>query len=209
VRFDLVTARFARPWFWREPSCAPLYAGGAEFGFTEAAWEQGLGCSRGVERDGSAPARRQYHVPDFVHAAHALLQSDGWGALPEDERVAALAQAAGGLSRYCSLNLCTLASYGTVEVRRFHGTLDAPLVVRWAHFCVAFVETFAAAPWPLLEQPPADALRELQRAQEAATADELMARMEGRVDPRTAAYFMRDAGSAPTRREDGASEPDG
>ena len=33
------------------------------------------------------------------------------------------------------------------------------------------------------------------RAGEAATAEELIGRMEGRVHPRTAAYFMRDAGS--------------
>ena len=40
VKFDLVTARFARPWMWREPSVAPLYATGSEFQWHEKAREQ-------------------------------------------------------------------------------------------------------------------------------------------------------------------------
>ena len=38
VQFDLVTARFARPWMWREPSMAPMYATGSEFAWHEKAW---------------------------------------------------------------------------------------------------------------------------------------------------------------------------
>ena len=88
--------------------------------------------------------------------------------------------------------------YGTLEFRRFHGTLDAALITRWAHFCVAFVDCFSSEPWPLLDSPSVEAaLRELQAAQEAATPAELMARMGGRADcpweSRTADYLMRDA----------------
>ena len=46
------------------------------------------------------------------------------------------------IGRYVGLNLCRVCSYGTVEFRRYHATLDPGAVVRWAHFCVAFVETF-------------------------------------------------------------------
>ena len=42
VRYDLVTAHFARPWMWREPSMAPLYATGSEFSWRETAWAQGM-----------------------------------------------------------------------------------------------------------------------------------------------------------------------
>ena len=38
VQFDLVTSRFARPWMWREPSMAPMYATGSEFAWHEKAW---------------------------------------------------------------------------------------------------------------------------------------------------------------------------
>lgn len=44
ARFDLVTARLARPWMWREPSCCPLYASGPELysgNGQDAAWNQG------------------------------------------------------------------------------------------------------------------------------------------------------------------------
>jgi hypothetical protein len=93
-------------------------------------------------------------------------------------------------------------------MRRFHGTLDATLMVRWAHFCVAFVEAFGgsgtAARVPArgegggrsqsLSYPTAAAaVLALQAAQETATADELMACMVGYIDPATAAYFVQDA----------------
>ena len=65
-----------------------------------------------------------------------------------------------------------------------------------AQFCVAFVEAFAAQPWPLLSRNGCDvedALTELSTAQEAATAEELMERMQGYVDPATARYFQEEA----------------
>ena len=99
------------------------------------------------------------------------------------------------MGRYCSLNLYALGRLGTLEFRRFHGTLDAALLIRWAHFCVAFVDAFAAAPWsPIEDCHTADeALDALAAAQEAATPEELMQRMRGHVDPETSDYFMRAA----------------
>jgi hypothetical protein len=74
TRFDGVTARFARPWMWREPSMAPMYATGAEFAWHEKAWEQG---------SSAAPDPATYDIPTFVRAVHAVGRSDGFSALDE------------------------------------------------------------------------------------------------------------------------------
>jgi hypothetical protein len=85
VRFDAVTMRFGRPWVWREPWCAPMFATGAEFAMDEAAWEQG---GRAFADEG---ANHQYDVPAFVEGVAAALASDEWAALEtEAERVAFL-----------------------------------------------------------------------------------------------------------------------
>ena len=95
----------------------------------------------------AAAQRTLYDVPAFVHAAHAIVTAAGFDAQPEAEQLRQLfggeASPGGRLGRYCSLNLGAIAKFGTLEMRRFHGTLDSALVVRWAHFCVAFVECFA------------------------------------------------------------------
>lgn len=67
--------------------------------------------------------------------------------MPEADKLERLFGRAAGtpasrIGRYCSLNLRRLTSYGTFEVRRFHGTLDPAVAVCWAHFCAAFVECF-------------------------------------------------------------------
>eukprot|EP00966_Prymnesium_polylepis_P073738 1711610-Prymnesium_polylepis.1 len=141
VRFDLVTARFARPWCWRERYCAPMYASGAEFGYHETAWDQGLGSSSFLippATDGCDRLRRlQYHVPTVVRAWHAAWNAPGFEALNEAEQVARLIDVFGtgraNIGRYCSLNIYSLRRHGTLEFRRFHGTVDARLITRWAH----------------------------------------------------------------------------
>eukprot|EP00966_Prymnesium_polylepis_P268836 6210348-Prymnesium_polylepis.2 len=53
-----------------------------------------------------------------------------------------------------------------------------------------------------MDAPTADeAVRELQAAQERATAEELMARMRGRLDPAIAAYLLHDALGGPAEPE--------
>ena len=137
------------------------------------------------------------HVPAFVPAMHGVMRADGFEDLSEAQKVEALfglGSPGADLGRYCSLNLGALSKYGTLEIRRFHGTLDSALLVRWAAFCVAFVEAFATIPAQELCLPsPGAALAALQLAQETATADELLACMEGWVDPATSSYFERDA----------------
>ena len=201
VRFDGVMARCARPWTWREPSMAPLYASGTEFLYREKAWDQG-GARATASRDGLAT----YDVPRFVAAVRALLHAPGWSSRSEDDKVEMLFGRADGtpasqIGRYCSLNLRRLTSYGTLEIRRFHSCIDPAVVVRWAHLCVSFVETFRGGGDGLArrvlapEVPLATALAELRAAQEAATAADLMAAMHGHVDPHTAHILMRDSGA--------------
>lgn len=191
-----MSAKFARPWMWREPSMAPLYATGSEFAWRETAWAQGstVGASKAI-----------YDVPLFVRAVREMCTSEAFASWSDEEQIEALFgrgadSPATGIGRYCSLNLRRLTSYGTLEFRRFQGTLDEALISRWAHFCVAFVECFRRGPGGArLLDPGADVDAELEalaRAQETATAADLMAEMKGFVDERTASYFMADSGAS-------------
>ena len=157
--------------------------------------------------------RKLYSVPAFVHTVYEIVHSDGFDDLDDSEQIHRLFGCGGPgaqLGRYCSLNLSAVIKYGTLEIRRFHSTLDSALLVRWAHFCVCFVEAFVAnrgehsCTLPkrsgqrrssfLDEHPSAEAaLRVLQSAQETATSEELMACLADHLDPRTAAYFANDA----------------
>ena len=198
ARFDGVTARFARPWMWREPSMAPMYATGAEFAWHEKAWEQG---------SSAAPDPATYDIPTFVRAVHAVGRSDGFSVLDEPTKRERLfgrrvGTPATSIGRHCSLNLRRLTTYGTLEFRRFHGTLDDALIVRWAHFCVAFVECFreGTSAQRLLDASNEDLdaiVATLADEQATATAEALMREMDGFVDPRTADTFMRDSGALP------------
>ena len=226
IRFDGVTQRFARPWMWCEPSCMPLYATGREEGLEETpgyvsghASGEALRGEEGEdgEEEGEqhpwqryehAPQRTLYDVPRFVREAFAVVHSDDFQALPEAEKVERLfgdgmsgTSPGDHLGHYCSLNVDAIAKHGTLEFRRFHSTLDAPLMVRWAHFCTCFVEAFAVrgdagkrSQPRLTDLPSASAaVRELQAAQEMATAEQLMNYMAGLVHPTTAEYFARIA----------------
>ena len=166
--------------------------------------------------------RKLCSVPAFVRAAYEIVHTDGFDDLDSAEQINRLFGHSGPgkqLGRYCSLNLSALIKYGTLEIRRFHGTLDSALLVRWAHFCVCFVEAFAgnrgehsrSLPKQSLPcetstkpakrrslfldgHPSAEAaLRALQSAQETATSEELMACLAGHLDLRTAAYLAHDA----------------
>ncbi|KAL1510902.1 hypothetical protein AB1Y20_005733 [Prymnesium parvum] len=203
VRFDLVTARFARPWMWREPSMAPLYATGAEFSWQEAAWQQG---QRVAAHNSPNAGPATYDVPLFVRGVRQVERAADFATLTEEEKCTrifgrAAETPASRIGRYCSLNLRRLCSYGTLEFRRFHGTLDEAIIQRWAHFCVSFVERFrvegrsAIAVLDAAEEDLPTALAAMQLAQERASAEELMREMASHVDPATASYFMRDSGA--------------
>ena len=281
IRFDLVISRLARPWFWREPSSAPLYATGAEFSWSDSGFEQG--------HRPSPLSPYDYDVPRFVRGVRAVLRGrasraeedaqvdgregtcDGDGAGPAHQQAAhrcasisdsttgdaasagaaAVAQCSasstaafdalpaaeqlerlfGGapkgaasdspgsrLGRHGSLNLRRLTSYGTLEFRRCHGTLDEARIVRWPAFCTAFVEAFrthSCAPIvgiapradevegeaPLHTPPfapvsvPCDdpGLTHLQVAQERATVEELVQAMGDHIEPSCIQWLLDDA----------------
>lgn len=152
------------------------------------------------EADERAHKKRKLgNVPSMVRAMHEIVHAHGFAQLSETDKIDELfgiGCPGSEIGRNCSLNLLTLAKYGTLEFRRFHGTLDSTLLVQWAHFCVAFVEAFAGTPSDILGRPSSEAaVLALQRAQETASADELMACMAGYVDPGTAKYFERDMAS--------------
>ena len=201
VRFVLVTSRFTRAWMWREPSCAPLFATGPEF-TRSVAVEHG---DNDEVSTAEPPGAEEWDVPTFLVRVHALLHSAEFRALGDDEQVRRLFgedSPGRGLGRYCSLNVQSLSKYGTLEMRRFHSTLDGDLIAHWAHFCVSFVEVFrhsraedgCYSEEAVLAMPLADeALAALQASQERATVSELMFLLRDYVDGATGEMLIADA----------------
>ena len=85
--------------------------------------------------------------------------------------------------------------YGTLEFRRFHGTLDSHAVAEWAHFCVSFVEVFRSVDScaAYLDGPLAHGLAALRAAQESASLDELLLLMRGVASPEGVRALWGDA----------------
>ncbi|KAL3923529.1 MAG: hypothetical protein SGPRY_004189 [Prymnesium sp.] len=83
VRFDLVTAQFARPWMWREPSMAPLYASGAEFSWQETAWLQG---HRVAAATSTHAGPTIYDVIHFIRAVRDVESTPDYHLLAEHEK---------------------------------------------------------------------------------------------------------------------------
>ena len=93
----------------------------------------------------------------------------------------------------------SLMKYGTLEMRRFHSTLDGDLIAHWAHLCVSFVEVFRHGPSEeaVLAMPLVDeALATLQAAQERATVSELMHLLRDYVDGATGEMLIAEAAGA-------------
>ena len=184
VRYEMVTAQLARPWMRRSPSCVPLFATGPEIaaGPSHAAgtaWEEPQSKVAGAD------------VPAFLDRAQRLLRREGFEALPVQEQLRHLFarnqdSAASALGRYCSLNLMPICQYGTIEIRRFHGTLNANTLCCWSAFCVSFVERFLSsmdAVKAVFDAPLAQGLAALNEAQEGATLQQLEAEMSSHLHP--------------------------
>ena len=219
VRFDLVTARLARPWMWREPSSAPLYATGSEFAFLEDGLQQGAA---------PYPSKASiYDIPSFVKGCRSVVNAADFAELSASEQLERLfggppkgTEGSEGttpgalLGRHGSMNLRRVTSYGTLEIRRFHGTLDAASVTDWACVCVGFVEHFSrvssASSGAQLcsgllsadDATAACALRDLQRAQEVATMEALAEELGGIIDTRSLWRLVENA-AAPSVRSTG------
>ena len=210
VEFDLVIGRLARPWMWREPSSAPLYATGSEFAWVEDGFEQG---SRPFPA-----SQHNYDVPLFIEGCRRVIHQESGGAaafggLSLEEQLARLfycepkGTAPGStpgalLGRHGSMNLRRITSYGTLEIRRFHGTVDEHSVVHWASFCVGFVEHARScanarrqcdALLSADDATAADALHDLQRAQEVASVNSLIETLDGTLDRGIIEWLREDA----------------
>lgn len=188
VRFDFVTVRFARSWCWCDRWAAPLYATGPEFTFNERPHERG-------HTPPNAQRAAAYDVPAFF--AHAHASAERLDLATEDERVAHMFgrrdQPPTGLGKYCGLNVLPLAVYGTLEFRRQHASTDEAFILRWAHFCCSFVETFGADDAFLARYigvPMHEGLARLEEDQRRATLPELMSFLDGRVHADTPAFFL-------------------
>jgi hypothetical protein len=80
----------------------------------------------------------------------------------------------------------TRRASGTIEIRRFHGTLNANTLCCWSAFCVSFVERFLSsmdAVKAVFDAPLAQGLAALKEAQEGATLQQLEAEMSSHLHP--------------------------
>ena len=97
---------------------------------------------------------------------------------------------------------CTHAGYlSTHAVGRHHASLDPAAAVRWAQFCVKFVDVFQDCEFAqeLLEMPVDRAVRELAAAQERATVAELEAAMADQLEPDAIALLLAEGYAGDSR----------
>lgn len=195
MRFEHVTARLCRSWCWADRWASPLFATGSEFTFNERPLERGEAAhlERAVAND----------VPTFFARAHRgvreLEQDEALATGDEAARVAHLfGEKRCQLGKYCSLNLLPLHRYGTLEFRRQHASTDETFIVRWARFCVAFVEAFADERLlgTYMGVEVHAGLQRLQAEQQMATTDELSAALGEYCEPDALTYF-RACGCGP------------
>ncbi len=66
-------------------------------------------------------------------------------------------------------------------------------IVRWAHFCVSFVEVFSDVTHADAYLDGANGLNVLQRLQHEATVEELVMLFDGHVDKGTLEYFSESS----------------
>ena len=173
LQFEHVAASLARSWVRRDRWCAPLYATGPEFSFSDKPWAQG----------GHRPLPPHLlDAPAFLRRAHTLWRGECCALASEEERVQRLFAVTPG--RLASLNVEAVLKTGTYEFRRHHATTCGDAARNWCLFCVAFVE--AARPGDgaclgrgaeaLLDaQSPEQALTRLREAQLLATREGLVA----------------------------------
>lgn len=219
VTYDVVLGRCARPWFWHDISAHPLWATGAEFcpkqfepvGPADPAGHSPIAQNdfdpiRALRLGGSQPGC--FDVVSFVAAVHSVLREPSFRAASRKVQLERLFGRRIGeyfdtsvfspinlLGRFCSLNLHSVSRYGTVEVRRFHGSLDGPAIATWAHLCVSCVEAFRSTNFceQVFDVELSDGLAMLSRSQESATVESLMEVLDGRVAREAVAWLINDS----------------
>lgn len=145
----VVQNNFCYPNVWRDRSFAPMLPTGPELSWKELSWEQGTSIPS-VDDDGVVTDANVYNLPAWFRHVHQSYSSF-FDELEENKKSTSLFDTVFDLetmtstiSRWNSLNLLPINSYGTVEFRRMHASLDADFVSAWTWFCVGFVEKFSS-----------------------------------------------------------------
>lgn len=148
VCFDrVVGCHFNMPNVWREKSFAPMYVTGPEFSWNEVSWRHG---SLTIKPEQVKHVTLNNLQAWFEHVHSCLNLKSTSGEEKKEPESKSLYEVVfdnevlvNTISRWNSLNLLSLKSYGTIEFRRMHATLDSDFVSAWTWFCVGFVEKFS------------------------------------------------------------------
>ncbi|KAL7519809.1 hypothetical protein ACHAWX_006267 [Stephanocyclus meneghinianus] len=196
ICFDrVIQTCFCMPNVWRDRSFAPMLPTGPEFVWRDLAWDQGLSISS-VDDDGTVNDVNVYNLPAWFRHVHSsylsfFCQEEKKEFRSLFETVFDHATMSNTLSRWNSLNLLPINSYGTIEFRRMHASLNADFVSAWTWFCVGFVERFSSPMmWKKFLFPFLEAgsnwklgLERLADAQNNATIEDLVELMFNKHDP--------------------------
>eukprot|EP00804_Cyclotella_cryptica_P007642 CCRYP_015254-RA/>CCRYP_015254-RA protein AED:0.09 eAED:0.09 QI:365/-1/1/1/-1/0/1/0/658 len=150
ICFDRVVQNFfCMPNVWRDRSFAPMLPTGPEFVWRDLSWDQGLSVSS-IDDDGTVSDVNVYNLPAWfrhVHSSYVSFFSEEEKKESHSlfETVFDQETMANTLSRWNSLNLLPINSYGTIEFRRMDASLNADFVSAWTWFCVGFVERFSSS----------------------------------------------------------------
>ncbi|KAL7528972.1 hypothetical protein ACHAXR_005558 [Thalassiosira sp. AJA248-18] len=196
ICFDRVVQNcFCMPNVWRDKSFAPMLPTGPEFVWRELSWDHGSSVSSPND-DGTVKDVNVHNIPEWFRHVHSSYASFSCQAEKEEptllfETVFDRANMTNTLSRWNSLNLLPIHSYGTIEFRRMHASLDADFVSAWTWFCVGFVERFSSPVmrerflYPFLKPGLGWklGLQRLAEAQSNATIEDLIEVMSDESDP--------------------------
>jgi len=196
VCFDqVVENNFCMPNVWRDRSFAPMLPTGMEFVWRDLSWDQGKSVAS-VDDDGNVKDANVYNLPAWFRHVHSSCTS--FYCQEEKKESNSLFETVfdhtiltNTLSRWNSLNLLPINSYGTVEFRCMHASLNADFVSAWTWFCVGFVEKFRSpVMWdkflfPFLKPGVSwkMALEQLAEAQNNATIEDLVEIMSHGSEP--------------------------
>ena len=150
ICFDrVVQNNFCMPNVWRDRSFAPMLPSGPEFVWKDLAWEQGCSISS-INNEGAVTDVSVYNIPAWFRHVHSSYTSY-FCQDKENESSSSLFETVfdqetmiNTISRWNSLNLLPINTYGTLEFRRMHASLNADFVSAWTWFCVGFVEKFSS-----------------------------------------------------------------
>lgn len=194
--FDrVVQNNFCMPNVWRDRSFAPMLPTGPEYAWKEPSWEQGHSVSLPND-SGTVTDVKLYNVPAWfqhVHLTYVRYSQDKDKKMDSPSIFDAVFDKdvmASAISRWNSLNLLPLHSYGTIEFRRMHATLNSDFVSAWTWFCVGFVEKFSSPSmfdkylYPFLQSDKSwdEGLERLSQAQNHETIEDLIEIMSDEDD---------------------------